>query len=136
MKQDKCWIWKRGFRNGYGILGINKKLLYAHRVAYALFNGGIVGRKCVLHRCDNPACFNPKHLFLGTRTDNAKDRDAKGRVAHGENHYRKKLSSKDVKEIKALLKLGVPPKKIADSFTSVTSGAIQNIKSGKTWKRL
>ena len=66
--------------SGYGSIKINGKMVGSHRVAWELANGPIADGMCVLHHCDNPPCCNPDHLFLGTRKDNANDRDAKGRL--------------------------------------------------------
>jgi hypothetical protein len=78
-----CWQWL-GTTNaqGYGrflLLGKNRR---AHRVAYLLTFGDIPNDLHVLHRCDNPGCCNPGHLFLGTNKDNSDDKIAKGRQAH------------------------------------------------------
>lgn len=75
-RTDGCWVWSgRTNRQHYGTLG--ERL--AHRISYEFYVGPIPEGLCVLHRCDNPPCVNPKHLFLGTRADNAEDRDRKGR---------------------------------------------------------
>lgn len=122
--KNKCWIWKRATRNGYGVLSIDSKLMYAHRASFALFNGGIPKNKCILHKCDNPLCFNPKHLFPGTRAENAEDRDLKGRTAKGERHYKTKLSEQDVLKMRCLEALGQSHTSLAKEFgitrTSVT----------------
>ena len=79
-----CWLWTRCRRkDGYGKLGLFGEIVYAHRVAWLLTNGPIPKGLCVLHHCDNPPCCNPDHLFLGTRADNATDRDTKGRTRGG-----------------------------------------------------
>lgn len=89
-KTDSCWIWVGQKRHGklpYGMLWIkeNGKLVsrMAHRISWELHNGEIPKNQCVLHDCpfgDNPSCVNPKHLWLGTRIENNKDRDSKGRT--------------------------------------------------------
>ena len=77
-----CWIWTAvKHKAGYGKILHNRKTLLAHRVSFELNRHQIPDGLLVLHHCDNPSCVNPDHLFLGTYSDNAKDRDAKGRAA-------------------------------------------------------
>lgn len=84
-----CWEWT-GTRVpfGYGILIVDGKQKRAHRVAYEEFVGPIPDDALVCHKCDNPPCINPAHLFIGTHIDNAKDRNAKGRQAAEDRHGR------------------------------------------------
>lgn len=78
-----CWEWD-GARNsgGYGYFSVNGKQERATKVSYFLANGQFNNDLCVCHRCDNPSCVNPAHLFLGTKKDNTQDMLVKGRGAN------------------------------------------------------
>lgn len=80
-RTDKCWIFLGAKdKAGYGRININKINRTAHRVSYELVFGKIKGNKMVVcHKCDNPPCVNPDHLFLGTYKDNTQDMIIKGR---------------------------------------------------------
>jgi hypothetical protein len=102
--KDACWKWKNSKGpEGYGLITCitpeGKVTTRAHRVSYELHIGQIPKGLLVLHRCDNPECSNPNHLFLGTNADNAKDRDAKGRTVHlkGKDHGCAKLTEDQVR---------------------------------------
>lgn len=86
-KTATCWLWK-GNRNrqGYGRTGVHGKYIAIHRYAFERFRHRIPAGMSVLHRCDNPPCCNPAHLFLGTLADNRRDCVAKGRQARGNSH--------------------------------------------------
>jgi hypothetical protein len=81
---DPCWVYM-GARGhfGYGEITIKRKQWKAHRLAWEVWRGPIPDGKWVLHRCDNPPCFNPRHLFLGNQTINQRDSSAKGRTRNG-----------------------------------------------------
>lgn len=100
---DECWNWKGKKRpHGYGRTSINGKGIDAHRASWLIHNGEIPEGMCVLHKCDNPSCVNPAHLFLGTHLDNTLDMFAKGRA----NCPPRKLSHEQVQEIRLRHKEG------------------------------
>lgn len=134
------------YRNedGYGVCGYGPLLRKAHRVAWELTYGPIPERLCVCHRCDNPPCCNPAHLFLGTKADNAADRDAKGRgytpppdappppVHFGEANVNAKLRREDVLKIREARANGATLREIARTF-GVGKSTIFSVVRGHTW---
>ncbi len=100
---DVCWPWLGGCSGrGYGAIVWRHSHTYAHRVAWILTNGDIPDGLHICHHCDNPICCNPNHLFVGTASDNAMDREAKGR---GGRHWTK-LTWEQVQEIRELWATG------------------------------
>jgi HNH endonuclease len=110
---DLCIVWPygKGGQSGYGMVQVplSPQKDYVHRLAYLIFVGPIEGGKHVLHHCDNPPCFNPKHLFLGTPQDNQSDSKAKGRTKwkQGIGNPCAELSEEDVRKIRAIYRFGV-----------------------------
>jgi hypothetical protein len=130
-----CWIWT-GSRNqwDYGLLRIRGKALQAHRQSYEWAHGPIPKGLLVLHRCDNPPCCNPAHLWLGTDKDNCADKMAKGR---GNNKTRAKLNEDQVRAIRSLYRKTGPRKgnarEVAARF-GVTPSMVHSIGRGDSWK--
>lgn len=89
VKGPGCWAWigaKTSF--GYGKISISRsQCIHARRVSWAIHFGEISGNLNVLHKCDNPECTNPEHLFLGTNKDNVHDMIKKNRHSHGHQHW-------------------------------------------------
>lgn len=143
--EDECWPWMGAKWCGDGLLygklvwgsRGDQKWLHAHRVAYEFTNGAIGCGLCVCHKCDNPPCCNPKHLFLGTKTDNNADKKQKGRSANvvGELNPRSKLTDEVVKEIRAWLENGVTQTFLAKKY-GVTQAQIWRVKNGITWRHV
>lgn len=79
--EGTCWQWTKGPKNGYGQVWWGGRLQLVHRVCWELSYGPIPEGMLVCHRCDNPPCVRPSHLFLGTHGDNARDAWAKGRAS-------------------------------------------------------
>lgn len=158
--EEHCWPFIGRILHGYGEFHYRRRAYKAHRVAYALtypgsipWGTGMSGSKgtLVLHRCDNKACCNPAHLFLGTQQDNVRDAVRKGRMQHGERHFLAKLTIAEVREIKELQHRGqlyrpgrgwhrrtprppglISPDELAARY-GVHSMAISQVLTGRAW---
>lgn len=130
-----CIEWSgKMYPNGYGALMHLRKWRLAHRVAWELERGAIPLGLSVLHRCDNRACVNVEHLFLGTQADNIHDAKNKGRLrgVRGAANYRAKLTDADVRDIRERAGRGVLQRVLADDY-GVSPKQISVIVSGKQW---
>lgn len=132
-----CWEWT-GYRMpfGYGQIGDGKKVLTTHRAAYIAFVGEIPDELFVCHRCDNPPCFNPAHLFLGTHRDNMRDAKAKkrSRGVEGMANVNAKLTDEQVGQILDLAKdKSLTYKEIAKQF-NITSQYVGQLANGQ-WRK-
>ncbi len=141
-KTDGCWLWT-GAKNGggYGVFHLGRQdgkqlRAGAHRYSYALHNGPIPAGMDVLHKCDNPACVNPDHLFLGTQADNDADRNAKGRQAKGARMGAAKLTEGQVLAIRRAYADGrAKLKKLAAEY-GVSAMQIWRVVSRQQWTYL
>ena len=136
---DQCWLWRGTIRDkGYGTLGHGGKMLRAHRVAYELFVGPIPRGLSVLHSCptrDNPACVQPAHLRVGLHPDNMADAVARGSYA-GEGNGRAKLTTADVRAIRAAAPRGRQLALALAEQYGVSHGQVYLIWSGKAWRHV
>jgi len=105
-EDGKCWECNGGLSRGYGAIMIDYKMYYIHRLAYIDTYGPIPEGMLVLHKCNNPKCCNPKHLYLGTDADNMNQMVKAGRSSRGENRPLSKLKEKDVLKIRLLFSTG------------------------------
>jgi len=109
----RCWVWVAAKdKDGYGVFGLSSrtKSVRAHRFSWLLAKGAVAAG-LVLHKCDNPSCVRPSHLFEGTPADNTADMLAKGRyvskikgrpdlVHHGSQHSNARLTEQQVMQIR------------------------------------
>jgi hypothetical protein len=127
-KSGKCWEWQGRLNNkGYGQFRINGKPWLCHRYSYQFYIGVIPVGGQVLHKCDNPKCANPAHLFLGNCSDNMVDRLLKGRQPNS------KLVVADIVEIREKSKNGVSTKELSKKY-NVCYRNIRDIVRLKSWK--
>jgi len=127
-----CWIWLGSRdRQGYGYFAISKRqIVKAHRFAVI---GEQRRNEQVLHRCDNPSCVNPSHLFLGSNLDNRRDSLLKGRVARGNSHGMSKLSEQSVSEIRAERARGITLAVLAARY-GVGQNVVSAVARGIAWR--
>ena len=131
-----CWLWLGATNSrGYGGLRIDGRTYSAHRASYEIYHRCKLDRSIsVCHRCDNPACVNPDHLFLASHQDNMIDRGVKGRSRGpiGEANPNTRITAQQAAAIKSDTR---PLRKIADEYGLSISG-VHGIRSGATWKHL
>lgn len=150
-----CWEWM-GWRDtdGYGRVSQREAYeggRYAHRIAWMLTNGPMSPELCVCHTCDNPACCNPRHLWLGTNIQNIADRENKGRTARAERsgrqrhpdayprgsaHPSAKLREADIIAVRARYRdTDITAVELAAEY-GVSRTSMQWILHGRTWRHV
>lgn len=123
-----CWEWtKSRHPDGYGRFSLppHSGPVAAHRAAWLLHRGELAPGQCVCHHCDNPACVNPEHLFIGTNAENHRDRAKKGRAGIA-------LTLEQARDIKRELAAGVSALVLAKRY-GVTNRTIYLIRWKKAW---
>jgi len=143
--KDECWEWK-GFRNeqGYGRTWINDKGYYAHRVIFDLVNPNQISLNApkstdekgfLLHHCDNPACCNPKHLYVGTFQDNTNDKVRRGRCVDfkGDKGPRCKLTMDQAREARKLRKQGMSVRQLSYEY-GISLASMKTLLAGKSYQ--
>jgi len=128
-----CWVYTGCInQNGYGVITYRKQQWLVHRL---IFNKVIFKElpHSVLHKCDNPPCWNPEHLYGGNDQDNANDRVARNRHNKGVEHYRAALTEDIVQEIRAIENPNYV--EIAERY-NIDRSAIRKVVLGITWKHV
>ncbi len=136
-KKD-CWEWTGcRLKSGYGRIGFGGRLYLAHRISYEISYGKIPNSIQVNHRCDNPSCVNPSHLYLGMQKDNVADMIRKGRKVNtpGEKNYFAKLTEIEVIGIRIMRQCGYKHKVIAGLYKT-SEGHIEKICNRRVWKHI
>ena len=132
--ESGCWLWLAYVdRNGYGQIQVDKKTRYAHQVSYELYVGPITEWMHVLHKCDNPCCVNPYHLFLGTHSDNIADIMKKGRSPKGVKNGHAKLVESQIIKIRQQYETGNYSQRDLARKYNTAQHNISRIASGKRW---
>ncbi len=134
---NECWNWE-GVKNSKGY-GLTRKYKLAHRVMYQISAPDYDRSLCVLHKCDNPSCIRPSHLYQGTHKDNARDRQVRGRNRGAFQpchlHRKARFTQEQVAEIRKQLASGKSAYRIAKQIGCKES-TIRHIQLGKTWRHL
>ena len=136
-----CWLWCGASLNaGYGLMWAHGRNELAHRLAYEVAFGAIPKGLHVLHKCDTPACINPSHLFVGTRSDNMQDMMAKGRrgdtALRGEANHFSKLTESDVSAIRVEYARGGISQRNLAAKRGLDELTIYRIVNRKSWKHV
>ena len=136
-KENGCWEYTKITKQRYGYICFKGKHDSAHRFSYIVHHGAIPYNMIICHKCDNPPCVNPDHLFLGTHKENMQDMINKKRqnIVRGERQGKSILNENKVIEIRKLLSAGETCTVIAKKF-NVGRGAIRGIETNATWKHV
>lgn len=136
IKTDSCWLWTAGKNKGYGAFALtHKQQKKAHRFSWEMENGPVPKNLQVCHRCDNPLCVRPDHLFLGSHDENHRDKVEKGRSPKGSRSGRTFLTENDVLDIRHFAKDGWPSVLLAELY-HIKKETIDAIRQRKTWTHL
>lgn len=136
-----CWEWTAATnKSGYGRIRIDDVLRYAHRVSYRIHVGDLDDGAQVNHRCHNPRCINPDHLYSGTQKDNIEDAIEQGEFLESkpraQDNPNTVLTEEQVREIRQLYRETDHTQRSLASKFDVSKGAIQDVLERKSWDHL
>lgn len=141
-KTESCWIWqghvtKKETGKNHGQIRFKGRLHLVHRVSWELHNGPIPLGMNVLHRCDNPPCVRPDHLFLGTVADNNRDAAIKGRIhrPRGIANAHAKLNDDIARRILEMTNEGLKPAEIG-KLLGIHKGTVRGVSTRQRWKHV
>jgi hypothetical protein len=136
-----CWVWMGHTMKPYaanprampyGRLIFNGSRMLAHRFAWSVYRGHLPKSALVLHRCDNPCCVNPQHLFLGSQQENIEDRNQKQRQARGVSNASAKLTEDQVQAIRG----GAKRDGEWAQMLGVTKSTVRHARTRRTWRHI
>lgn len=133
-----CLVWIRRLdQNGYAPIFRRGRWTKAHRLAWEFSNGKVPSGMNVCHRCDNRACIEPTHLFVGTQSDNMRDCENKGRANHpvGERNNKAKLTSEEVLELRRRRAAGESMYRLGKVF-GIARQSVRSIILGRHWRHV
>ncbi len=141
-KVDGCWEWQGKINNsGYGcfsdVIDGKKTEIRAHRKSYEIFKGEIPESLCVCHKCDNPSCCNPEHLWIGTPKENTQDCIKKGRFLNAKKRadLSGKLTEGQVIEMRNLYREGYSQRELQEKY-KMSQSQVSGILTYRFWKQL
>lgn len=129
-----CHEWTGALSNGYAIMNIDKKRRRVSHVVWERTHEVVPADKFMCHRCDNPKCVNPKHLFAGTTEENMKGAKSKGRIARGERLPQSKLTATEVRQIRASVGFRTP--KEIETLFGISPRARRKVINRETWNHV
>lgn len=132
-----CWEFNGSRRHGYGQIALaGKRNEIASRAAYMAWVGPIEAGLFVCHRCDNPPCINPAHLFLGSHDENVQDCVSKSRNVHGVRQWKSKLTDEDARGVRETYATGLYTQRQVGEMFGIVQTTVSAVITGKHWKHV
>jgi hypothetical protein len=134
LDETSCWDWNAARdKDGYGKIGAHRVTFKSHRLSWEYQNGPIPEGLCVCHKCDNPSCVRPDHLFTETAQKNNLDKELKNRQTRGTKNGMHILTEEDVRSIRKMYSTGQHSQITLSEMYGVTQSCISKIVRNKRW---